>query len=79
MYCSGKGSTHESKAGHYDAGRSQLEVLSLRIEVIRMIGVSGTKSLLSCLNLPFDSVILRKPWPRKWSLFKCLVLREMPV
>lgn len=47
MYCSDKGSSHGSKAGHYDAGRFQSEVLSLRIEVSRMIGVSGTTSLLS--------------------------------
>lgn len=44
MYCSGKGSSHGSKAGHYEAGRFQSEVLSLRIEVARMMGVSGTKS-----------------------------------
>lgn len=47
MYCSGKESSHDSKAGHYDAGRFQSEVPSLRIEVARMIGVSGTTSLLS--------------------------------
>lgn len=40
MYCSGKGSSRESQAGHHDSGDSKHKPLvSLKIERARMISV----------------------------------------